>query len=230
MNDRRRFLAAWQRWTQTPLTALGLAYLVIYAVQVLNRNQRGVYDLCELLSWGIWAIFLIDTIIQAIGSKSAVEFLKENWLSLIALAVPFARILRIMRAVIGLRGFSRIAANRATSTTAYIGLLLPIVWFTGAIAVLDAEGSATEASITNLREALWWSLATLTTVGYGDKYPITVEGQAIAAALMFAGIALFSAVAGIFASWVLSDRKKETDEQMNRKTKVSSLVLVAALA
>jgi voltage-gated potassium channel len=86
-------------------------------------------------------------------------------------------------------------------------MLVPLTWFSGGIAVLDAESTNPDASITNLREALWWSLATITTVGYGDKYPTTLEGQLVAAVLMLTGISLFSAGAGIFASWIMGEKK-----------------------
>ena len=86
-------------------------------------------------------------------------------------------------------------------------MLVPLTWYAGAIAVLDAESSNPDATIKNVGQALWWSLATITTVGYGDRYPTTFEGQSIAAVLMVTGIALFSAGAGIFASWILAEKK-----------------------
>jgi voltage-gated potassium channel len=150
---------------------------------------------------------VIDVLFRLFGSESIPNFLKTSWLEILALAIPFMRILRVFRVILALRCIKGFVKNRATATGTYILMLVPLTWFSGAIAVLDAESSNQDSSITNLREALWWSLATITTVGYGDKYPTTFEGQLVAAVLMLTGIALFSAGAGIFASWIMGEKK-----------------------
>jgi voltage-gated potassium channel len=152
-------------------------------------------------------VFAIDVLVRLAISSNLRIFLKSNWLEILALTLPFLRVLRVFRVVLALRGIKGFVQNRASSTGAYVLMLVPLSWFTGAIAVLDAESSNPDALISNLREALWWSLATITTVGYGDKYPTTLEGQLVAAVLMVTGIALFSAGAGMFASWIMSDKK-----------------------
>jgi voltage-gated potassium channel len=70
-----------------------------------------------------------------------------------------------------------------------------------ALAVLDAERDAPNATITNFGDALWWAVTTITTVGYGDRYPVTTEGRLIAGALMVAGIALVGVITASLASW-----------------------------
>ena len=69
--------------------------------------------------------------------------------------------------------------------------------------MLDAERSAPDASITTFGEAVWWTITTISTVGYGDRYPVTVEGRLVAATLMVAGIALLGVVTASIAagSW-----------------------------
>lgn len=59
------------------------------------------------------------------------------------------------------------------------------------------------ASITTFEDAAWWTLTTITTVGYGDEYPITSEGRLVAATLMLGGIALLGVVTGLVASWMV---------------------------
>jgi voltage-gated potassium channel len=70
-----------------------------------------------------------------------------------------------------------------------------------AVAVYDAERDAPDASITSFGEALWWTITTISTVGYGDRYPVTFEGRLIAASLMVAGIALLGVVTASIAAW-----------------------------
>jgi len=83
--------------------------------------------------------------------------------------------------------------------------------------VLDAERDAPDASITTFGDALWWTITTISTVGYGDRYPVTVQGRVVAGALMVAGIALLGVVTASIASWFVesvraNDRETERVE------------------
>jgi voltage-gated potassium channel len=198
----------WEAKSNIPMASLGVLYLGAYTAQVLNKdNPTLVYQL-EIVSIVLWVIFAADVLFRLIFSTNLKAFLKSSWLEILALALPFLRVLRVFRVVIALRGIKGFVQNRVNATAAYVVMLVPLTWFTGGIAVLDAESSNPDAVITTLREALWWSLATITTVGYGDRYPTTIEGQLVAAVLMLTGIALFSAGAGMFASWILGENKK----------------------
>ncbi|EME62530.1 ion transport protein, partial [Rhodococcus ruber BKS 20-38] len=79
------------------------------------------------------------------------------------------------------------------------------------LAMLDAERTAPDATITTYPDALWWSAVTVTTVGYGDFAPVTATGRLIAVALMIAGIALLGVVTATLASWLV-ERVGEQDE------------------
>src|SRR6266508_1257773 len=71
----------------------------------------------------------------------------------------------------------------------------------------DADG----ANITTFGDALWWSTTTVTTVGYGDRFPVTTGGRLIAVALMVGGIAVVGAVTGSVAAWMVGQVQR--DEQ-----------------
>jgi voltage-gated potassium channel len=198
----------WEQKSNIPMALLGLVYLGIYTAQVLNKDNLILVYQLEIVSVALWVVFAADVLFRLIFSPNIRTFIKSSWLEILALTLPFLRVLRVFRAVIGLRGIKGFVKNRVNATAAYVVMLVPLTWFTGGIAVLDAESNNPDAIISTLREALWWSLATITTVGYGDKYPTTIEGQLVAAVLMLTGIALFSAGAGMFASWILADKKK----------------------
>jgi voltage-gated potassium channel len=206
----RDLIVLWVQKSSVPISLLGLIYLATYAVQVLNQKNVALVQQMELVSWVIWFIFLVDLLLRAIIADKLGRFLRSNWLEIMALAIPFMRILTVLRVVLALTEMRRLFANRASASGAYLLMLVPLTWFSGALAVLDAESGNPEASITNLREALWWSLATITTVGYGDRYPVTPQGEMVAGVLMVTGIALFSAGAGIFASWVMGEKKSSS--------------------
>ena len=74
----------------------------------------------------------------------------------------------------------------------------------GAVAALDAEQDAPGANITSIGDALWWAATTVTTVGYGDRYPVNTTGRVIAVTLMIVGIALVGAITASIAAWFVS--------------------------
>jgi len=82
------------------------------------------------------------------------------------------------------------------------------------ISILHFE-SAVDGNIKTAEDAVWWSVVTITTVGYGDKYPITTEGRILATILMTAGIGLFGAISGLMASALLlpDETKREAEEK-----------------
>jgi len=197
----------WETISNVPMAVLGLIYLAAYSFQVVNRENDTLVGQLEVLSLIILIVFAADVIFRFLLSKDSIKFIRSNWLEILSLALPFLRVLRVFRFVIAIRGMKGFFQSRMNATGAYVLLLVPLTWFTGAVAVLDAESTNPNALITNLRDALWWSLSTITTVGYGDRYPTTLEGELVAGVLMITGIALFSAGAGIFASWILSEKK-----------------------
>jgi voltage-gated potassium channel len=87
--------------------------------------------------------------------------------------------------------------------------------------VLEAERNAPDASITTFGEALWWTITTLSTVGYGDRYPVTVEGRLVAATLMVAGIALLGVVTASIAAWFVENLRRAQSEVSEEVEEVS---------
>ena len=204
---KKPFHEIWREKSTYPMAGLGFLYLGVYALQVAGDFDQPTEYFLNVASWLIWGIFAGDLVIKLFPRQTIPLFLKANWFEILTLVVPFMRMFRVFRILVAVRGLKPLMANRMAATGAYIVFLLPLTWFTSGVAVLDAEAGVPEAHITNFSDALWWSLATITTVGYGDLYPITFEGKVVAAILMLLGIGLFSACAGILASWIMADKK-----------------------
>ena len=100
------------------------------------------------------------------------------------------------------------AANKAHFSTSV--LLTFLLLISGSIAILEFERDA-GGNITTAEDAMWWAVSTMTTVGYGDRYPVTSEGRLIAVFLMTAGVGTFGVLAGLVASWFLSPVAEEAD-------------------
>lgn len=90
-----------------------------------------------------------------------------------------------------------------------------------ALAVLDAERKSADANIADFGDALWWSLTTMTTVGYGDRFPVTTTGRLVGAGLMIAGIALLGVVTATIASWLV---QRVADEEAQREAATAAQV------
>jgi voltage-gated potassium channel len=82
------------------------------------------------------------------------------------------------------------------------------------VAILSAERGNPDANITTAVDALWWSYVTMTTVGYGDFYPVSTEGRLIAAVLMMAGVGLFGTFTGFVTSWFIEDTEEDQTEAL----------------
>ena len=117
-----------------------------------------------------------------------------------------------MRLIALLRIFQRSAdAQLRNRISIYTGAFSALLIWVGALTVLQAERHAEGASLTDLGRALWWSLVTVTTVGYGDIAPVTVTGRLVAAIYMVFGIALIGIITGLFSSWFLERIRREED-------------------
>ncbi len=204
----KKFVSKWNQHSNWPMASLSLVYLLIYVVTVLTRldsDSRGFLDLVNSM---IWLTFALDLGFRFLGRKSFGSYIKMNWMELLALLLPFVRFLRVFRFVLAFRVFKVVSKNRRITTLFWASILVPFTWAMGAIAILDAESTSLDPQIDSLDKALWWSLTTISTVGYGDLYPTTLEGRFVAGALMLTGIAVFSACAGVFASWLLESPNK----------------------
>ena len=212
-------MAAWNRRLDWPLTALALVFLAVYAWSVLDRSiPPAGRDALEAVFTGIWVVFGLDYLIRVALARRRVRYVLSHLPDLAILLLPMLRQLRILRLVTVLTVLNRQLRDDARGRIAvYVGATVVLVGFVAALAVREAERNAPDASITTFGEAVWWTITTISTVGYGDRYPVTVEGRVVAGALMVAGIALLGVVTASIASWFVesvraSDREAERVE------------------
>lgn len=166
----------------------------------------------------ICVVFLIDFFYRFYRAPNKLNFLKWGWVDFIS-SIPFidflrvGRLLRLLRLLRILRAFKSVKhiaqhvykdkTKGLLSTVAIIAFLMVLF---SSVTILQVE-TAPNSNIRTAEDALWWSYTTLTTVGYGDKYPVTTEGRMIAAVLMTTGVALCGTFAGYVASLLVA--KKE---------------------
>ncbi|MEN9749003.1 MAG: hypothetical protein RL149_81 [Actinomycetota bacterium] len=207
----------WERRSTVPLALLAVVYLALYAFEVLGDAQTvQLFDLV-LFSDIIWAIFIVDFVARFFMHDNKILFLKRNVIELIGLVLPFFRAFRMFRVVIAIGFLARAAQSLQARINIYIGVILPLLVFTCSLGVYEAEHNATNANITNFGDAIWWAFVTITTIGYGDYFPVTFEGRAIAVLLMLSGLALVSVITVSFASWFLDRMNLEVTMRKQKK-------------
>lgn len=202
--DERR-LRAWEHRTDIPLTVLSAFYLLVYAVEVLaTRPGDTWWGIFEATMWVVWAVFVIDYGVRVALAERRLNFVVHHPLDLLIVAAPFFRFLRLLRLVAAVSTLGRVLRDDFRGRVgSYLVVSVSLLAFVAALGVFEAERDAPEASITTFGDALWWVLTTITTVGYGDLYPVTTEGRLVAAGLMVAGIAVLGTVTAAIATWFL---------------------------
>lgn len=164
-------------------------------------------------------MFGIDYVVRLWLSQDRRRFVRHNLLDLAVLVLPMLRPLRLLRLVTLLSVLNRTGSNglRGRVVTYAVGGTALLI-FCGALAITDAERGAADATVVGFGNGWWWAITTLTTVGYGDTYPVTVTGRLVAAVLMVAGIALLGIVTATLASWLV-ERVSETTEAEQAATR-----------
>jgi voltage-gated potassium channel len=196
-------LERWEQKVEWPLTALAGVFLAAYAWQVLD--DHGVMHVpLEIALWLIWGLFAADFVTRITLAQNKLKFLRTHLFDLAAVVLPMVRQLRVLRLITVMTLLNKKFQHKIRQRVSiYVAGVTAIVAFCASLAVLDAERHAENASITTFGDALWWTLTTMSTVGYGDRYPVTGEGRLVAGLLMVGGIALLGVITGTIASWLV---------------------------
>jgi voltage-gated potassium channel len=201
------------------MTAMALLFLAVYATSVLWQGRPPAASRAlETASVTIWTVFAVDLVVRVALADRRVRYLLTHPIDVLSVALPMLRPLRVLRVFTAGQVLFRRGAGLARSGQAVVlaaGLLVLI----GGLAALDAERGAPEASITSLGNALWWAMTTVTTVGYGDLYPVTPLGRLVAVSLMVVGVSLVGVVTATVAGWFLSqgERSEAESEELSAR-------------
>ncbi len=190
-------------------------------IHVSDEDSK-ILDTVENIVCGI---FLVDFLIRLAQASNKRQFMTWGWIDLLSCipiyevfqAVRVIRVIRILRLLRGIRVAKILAKylqhNRADGTILFVIFVSILLLLISSVAILQVEKDVEGANITSASDALWWSVVTMTTVGYGDKFPVTTVGRIIAAFLMVGGVGLFGMLSGSVTSWILNpvEERQEFD-------------------
>ena len=202
------------------LCLLALAALAAETAMTLTPATRQILHYADT---AVCVLFFGDFCVQLARAPNRwPHFARWGWIDLLS-SIPMidalrvgrvARVLRVLRVLRGVRSTKLLAEfvleRRAKGAFLAASLLSLLLIVLGSIAILQFE-AVPGANIASADDAVWWAIVTLTTVGYGDRFPITPEGRIVAALLMTAGIGLFGTFSGFVASWFLRPGQREND-------------------
>jgi voltage-gated potassium channel len=207
-------VAAWDRRMDWWLTALAIVFLVGYAWSVLDTSLGPTgRDALEALLTATWVLFGLDYLVRLWLAERKLRFVGLHLLDLTILLLPMFRQLRALRLVTVINVLNRQLRDDVRGrVVVYVASTVALVGFVASLAVLDAERNVPDATITTFGDAVWWTLTTISTVGYGDRYPVTLEGRLVAGCLMVAGIALLGVVTASIASWFVENLRRAGEQ------------------
>lgn len=199
------------------LSTLSIVNLVLlYVVQ-----DKSLGTVLTVMNGLFSVIFLADFIyrITTAPSPGAYFFKHFGWADLLA-SMPFeqVKILRLFRLVrvfrllreVGVRTIGRTLSRDRAGSSLYILLVMGILVLEfGSLAILRVEQGVPGANITSASDALWYTIVTISTVGYGDKFPVSDAGRIIGAGIIVVGVGIFGTFTGYLATFFLSPRQKE---------------------
>lgn len=201
-----------ERATDAPMLVLALIFLVIVLVPEVWPLGAPARAMLSSLGWLIWSLFAVELAVKTYLAQDRRRYLITHWLDVLTVLVPFLRPLRLLRvAVVAVRLWDEIRTVLRRRTFSVIGVTSLGTVLLTSLAVFGAERGA-EGPIDTLADALWWSVTTITTVGYGDTYPVTPIGRAVAVFLMVTGISLFGLLTARVAAFFVEEDERSTEE------------------
>jgi voltage-gated potassium channel len=196
-----------------------LGALIVDSVYVLPKETS---LLLNYIDDAICAFFFIEFCIRFRQAKNKAKFMRWGWIDLVS-CIPMieylraGRILRLIRLLRIVRAFrttkkviDHIFANKAQGAFTSVSIIAVLLVIFSAIGILQVENDP-NSNIKTAEDAIWWAYVTITTVGYGDKFPVTTEGRIIAAVLMTAGVGLFGTFTAYVASWFVTENKQNEE-------------------
>ena len=209
-----------ERVTRYPMAVLGVAWLVI-AVVVLTTDLHGSASTALVATlFVLWVVMLVEYVVRLVVTPDTPGYVRRRWVEPATVVLP------------PLQGWHLVGMERVTLLIHEGGLRLQAILkhhslfrvliaavgtiFLGAWLVLLFEENAKGSNIHSYPDALWWAIVTATTVGYGDRYPVTGGGRVVATVLMLVGIGLIGVLTATVASVFIKEHTDANKAEIKR--------------
>ena len=189
-------------WNET-LTFLALVFLITFSYPAFEPNiSSTTQSNLDLLQWIIWGAFALDLLMGLVTATNRKQFIIKHPLDIAAVLLPFLRPLRLLRVIsFGGLALQKVAIGRQFAITVKVFIASIFIAYISAVQITISERAIEGSNIKNFGDGLWWAITTVTTVGYGDRYPTSAEGKFLAVGLMVVGISLMGVITASVAAW-----------------------------
>jgi voltage-gated potassium channel len=200
-------------WGET-LTVLALAFLVAFSwpafvTEIDPQTQR----ILDYVQWISWIAFAVDLLIGLVAAEKKLKFLVHHPLEVITVLLPFLRPLRLLRVIsFGTLVIQKVAVGRQFAITLKVFLASILMAYIAAVQITITERGVEGSNIKNFSDGLWWAVTTVTTVGYGDRFPTTSTGRVLAVCLMLVGISLMGVITASVAAWFVKMSQEDSEK------------------
>jgi len=222
--ERSEAFEQFSRVVDGPMMILALVMIPLILVPLVVDLSPAEDRALVAIDYLVWAAFAIEYVVKLWLAPDRWRFVKANIPDLIIVVVPMLRPLRILRgarllrllrlarlvafAVEGLHEVRAVLRRRGLSWVLLIALALNLI---AAALVLGFERDVPASNIHSYSDALWWAVTTITTVGYGDRFPMSPAGRGVAVVLMVSGIALFGIITASIAAYFVEHQSEQDD-------------------
>jgi voltage-gated potassium channel len=201
-----------------PLALLGVAWTVC-GIIVLTTDSTGMTSKAFVIAlFAIWFLVVLESLIRYIVVPDRRRYFACRRIEPVLVALPFFQVCKVVgveqTSVIWGEGFTRFVAILRHRGLFRVLLAATGLLFLGAWVVLLLEKSVPGSNIHSYPDALWWAVVTVTTVGYGDRFPVTAGGRAVAVILMLVGIGLIGVLTATVASFFVQEHTDANKEQL----------------
>ena len=232
--ERMALLEQLQEWLDVPMLVLAFIWLALFVVEVV----WGLNRLLEMLGYVIWAMFVLQFLLEFLIAPAKRPYLQHNWLTVIALMAPALRMLRMFRilrlartagAARGVRlvrifsslnrGMRALRATMSRRGFGYVMVLTLIVNLAGAAGMLAFED---RAGFDSYASALWWTSMLITTIA-SDYWPQTAEGRLLCLFLSLYGLAVFGYVTATLATFFIGRDAEDSRSELAGEKSIAAL-------
>jgi len=230
--ERLALLARLEGWLETPLLLLAFIWLALFVVEMV----WGLSPLLEAAGYVIWALFIVDFVLEFTLAPVKVAYLKSNWLKAISLLAPALRVFRIvaflrlarLSRVAGMarglrllrvlssvnRGMRALGSSMGRRGLGYVVVLTLIVTLVGAAGMYGFEKDGPDGrGLNNYAAALWWTAMIMTTMG-SEYWPQTAAGRVLCFALALYSFAVFGYLTATLATFFIGRDAENEDAEI----------------
>ena len=188
-------------WNET-LTVLAIAFLFSFSYPAfVSTVSTSTQRLLDYIQWISWFAFAIDLTYGVIKSDNWKRYLLKHPLDVLAVTLPFLRPLRVLRVIsFGALALEKVAIARSMAVTVRVVITTVFLTYIAAVQMTIFEKDVVGSNIKNFGDGIWWAAVSVTTVGYGDKYPVTTPGKFLAVSILLLGISLLAVITATIAA------------------------------